>query len=80
MSCNLVIGNTCFKKRTNHLITFTLGEKSTQIDYVLIRKTFYKQVRDVKVISGEEIAKQHHLLVCDFRADAGCRYPSPTTL
>ena len=25
--------------------------------------------RDVKVIPGEEIDKQHHLLVCDFHAD-----------
>ena len=26
-------------------------------------------MRDVKVIPGEEIAKQHHLLVCDFCAN-----------
>ena len=36
----LVIDNTCFKKRPNHLIAFALSEASTQIDYVLIRKTF----------------------------------------
>ena len=76
VSCNRAISNTCFKKRTDHLIIFTSGEKSAQTDYVLLRKTFCKHVIDAKVISGEEIAKQHHLLVCDFRAEAGCWYPS----
>ena len=56
VSCNLVIRNTCFKKRPNHLITFTSGEEKNQIDYVLLRKTFRKHVRDVEVIPGEEIA------------------------
>ena len=55
MSSNLVISNTCFKK--------------TQINYVLLRKTFHKHVRDINVIPEAEIAKQHHLLVCDFQAD-----------
>ena len=62
VSCNLLIGNTCFKKWTNHLITYTLGTGRTQIDYKLFRKTFHKHVRDVKVIPGEEIAKEHHVL------------------
>ena len=57
------------KKRPNHPITCTSGEGRTQIDFVLFRKTYPKHVRDVKVIPGEEIAKQCHLLVCDFRAD-----------
>ena len=61
------------KKRPNHLITFTSSDGKTQIDYVLFRKTFRKHVKDVKIIPGEEIAKQHHLLVCDFHADI----PSP---
>ena len=52
-----------------HLITYTLGKGRTQIDYILFHKTFHKHVMDVKVIPGEEIAKQHHLLVCDFRTD-----------
>ena len=69
LSCNPVIGNTCFKKRPNHLITYTLDKGRTQIDFVLFRKTFDEHVRDVKVISGKEIAKQPHLLVCDFHAD-----------
>ena len=34
MSCNLVNCNTCFKKRPNHLNTYTSGEGRTQIDFV----------------------------------------------
>ena len=69
VSCNLIIGNTCFRKPPNHPITFTSGKGRTQIDYVLLCKTFHKHARDVKIIPGEEIAKQHHLLVCDFRVN-----------
>ncbi len=68
-SCGMLVGNTCFQKRPSHLITYTSGGASTQIDYVLLKRSFRKWVRDVKVIPGEEIAPQHHLLVCDFRAD-----------
>ena len=68
MSCNLVNSNTCFEKWPNHLITHTSGEGRTWINYVLFRKTFCKHVRYVKIIPGEEITKQHHLLVCDFCA------------
>ena len=67
MSCELVVANTCFMKRDNHLITYQSGGASTQIDYILLRKGFRKQVTDVKVIPGEECASQHRLLVCDFK-------------
>ena len=69
VSCDLVIGNTCFKKRPSHLITYQSGGASTQIDYILLRKSFRKQVVDVKVIPGEDCAPQHRLLVCDFKVD-----------
>ena len=67
--CNLVIGNTCFKKQPNHLITYNLGEERTGIDHMLSQKNFCTHMMDASVIPGEEFAKQHHLLVCDFRAD-----------
>ena len=51
------------------MITYTSGEGRTQIDFVLFRKTFHKHVRDVKVLPGEQVAKQHHMLVCDLCAD-----------
>ena len=54
-------------KLSHHLITFISGEGRTQVVYVL-RKTIRKNERDFKVMPGEEIARQHHPLVCDFRA------------
>ena len=63
---SLLIGNTCFIKRDSHLVTYCSGGNSTQIDYILYRKSFRKAVRDVKVIPGEECALQHRLVVCDF--------------
>ena len=36
---DLLIGNTKFKKRDTHLITYSSGGQSTQIDYILYRKS-----------------------------------------
>ena len=63
----LVVGNTWFKKKPEHLVTYQSGNAATQIDLILYRRNFRKQVSNVKVILGEEIAPQHRLLVGDFR-------------
>ena len=63
----LVVGNTWFKKKPSHLVTYQSGNAATQIDFILYRRSFRKQVSNVKVILGEEIAPQHRLLVGDFR-------------
>ena len=63
----LVVGNTCFKKSDNHLITYRSGGATTQVDYILYRKSMRKQVLNVKVIPFEECATQHELLLCDFK-------------
>ena len=62
---DMVVCNTYFKKRDTRLITYTSGPSMTQIDYIMIRSIDKKVVTDVKVIPGEEVAQQHHLLVCD---------------
>ena len=59
---NLVVGNTCFRKRVSHLVTYSSSNHSTQIDYILYRKSFRKAVNDVKVIPTEECVQQHNLL------------------
>ena len=61
----MVVLNTMFEKKDNRLITYQSGEDSTQIDYILISRENRKLVRDVKVISGEEIAPQHRLVIGD---------------
>ena len=35
---NLVIANTFFRKRDSHLVTFSSGHRSSQIDFVLTRR------------------------------------------
>ena len=64
---DLVIGNTLFKKRVSHLITYESGGDSTQVDYILFRRSLRKLIRDVKVFPGEECLTQHKLLVCIFK-------------
>ena len=69
LAFDLLLGNTCFKKRDSHLITYKSGNIATQIDFILFRRTMHKLVTDAKVIPGEEVALQHQLLVCDMRID-----------
>ena len=60
---DLVVGNTHFHKKENNLITYQSGGNSSQIDYILVRKSDFKQVRNIKVILGEEVVTQHRLLL-----------------
>ena len=36
----LVVGNTWFKKKPKHLVTYQSGNAATQIDYILYRRSF----------------------------------------
>ena len=49
---NLVVTNTHFKKRLNHLMTYQSGPYCSQVDYILTRKKHMKLVKDTKVIPG----------------------------
>ena len=69
LAFDLLLGNTCFKKCDSHLITYNSGNTATQIDFILFPRVMRKLVADVKVITGEEVALQHQLLVCDTRLD-----------
>ena len=62
---NLTIGNSLFKKREEHLVTFRSGSCKTQIDYCLISANHRSLCRDCKVISNECLGTQHRLLVLD---------------
>ena len=55
LAFDLLLRNTCFKKRDSHLITYKSGNIATQIDFILLRRTMRKLVTDVKVIPGEEV-------------------------
>ena len=63
---DLHISNAWFKKTDLHLITYSSGGDSTQLDYKLYCKSFSSAVTDVEVIPNEERIKQHLMVVCDF--------------
>ena len=46
LAYDLFLGNTCFKKRDSHLITYRSGNTATQIDFVLFRKSLRKLIMD----------------------------------
>ncbi|XP_063370240.1 uncharacterized protein LOC134658485 [Cydia amplana] len=60
---NFVIINTAFQKKDTHLITYSSGGNSSQIDYILADKKLKCGFRDCKVIPGESLTSQHRLLV-----------------
>ena len=43
------------------------GGISRQIDYTLARRSDFKLVRDIKVISGEEVVTQHRMFVSQIK-------------
>ncbi|VFQ72995.1 unnamed protein product [Cuscuta campestris] len=62
---DMVVANSCFPKRDDHLATFVSGVGATQIDYLLLRRCDRMLCKDVKVIPSENITIQHKLLVMD---------------
>ncbi|XP_075099463.1 uncharacterized protein LOC142176238 [Nicotiana tabacum] len=61
----LVIGNSMFSKREEHLVTFRIMVAMTEIDYPLLRRYNRGLCEDCKVISSENLTTQHRLLVMD---------------
>ena len=61
---DLVVVNTCFKKRDSQKVTFESGGARTVVDYVLVRRQERAALRDAKVIPGEPELLQHRLVVC----------------
>jgi hypothetical protein len=61
-----MVANTFFRKKKSHLITFSSGQYSSQIDFVLTRREERPNCMDYKVIPGECVVTQHKLLVADF--------------
>ena len=47
--------NTCFQKMKSWLITFRLDETETITNYILVNNKCRGSVKDVKVVTGEEI-------------------------
>ena len=65
ISFDLAIANTFSYKREEHIITYKNGGNSTQIDNHMYRRSNLAEIKDCKVIPGNHVASQHHLLVMD---------------
>ena len=60
----MAVVNTYFKKREEYRVTYKSGGRSTQVNYIICRRVYLKEIGDCKVIAGDNVTKQHRLLVC----------------
>ena len=71
---DLVIANSIFKKKEEHLITYKSVVHTTQIDYALVRRTDKVSSRDYKLVFGTKMPTQHRLFVLVFHIEQNsCR-------
>jgi len=61
----LLVVNSYFRKKEDHLVTFQSGSTKIQIDYFLIRMENKRLCKDFKVILSEYLGTQHRLPVLD---------------
>ena len=66
-SLDLALVNTFFNKTEEHLITYKSGGNSSQIYFIMTRRADLKEMRDCKMIPGEEVVYQHRLLCAVLR-------------
>nr|XP_016464916.1 PREDICTED: craniofacial development protein 2-like [Nicotiana tabacum] len=62
-SFDLVIANSCFPKKEEHMVTFQSTLAKTQIDYILLRRCDRGLRMDYEAILSENLTTQHRLLV-----------------
>ncbi|XP_075086307.1 uncharacterized protein LOC142169015 [Nicotiana tabacum] len=62
---DLVMANSSFPKKREHLVTFRSSVAETQIDYLLCRKSDKGLCTDCKVIPSKNLSTLHRLLVMD---------------
>ncbi|KAK3533105.1 hypothetical protein QTP70_007319 [Hemibagrus guttatus] len=61
---DMAVVNTYFQKREEHRVTYKSGGRRTQVDYILCRRGNLKEISDCKVVVGENVARQHRMVVC----------------
>ena len=60
---DMALGNSFFKKREEHYVTYKSGANRKVIDYIWVRRQDLRDLKDCKVIPGETTASQHRSLV-----------------
>lgn len=63
----MLVCNTRYKKRDEHLVTYSNGKRCSQLDYIMVKQREAKNLKDCRVIPGSDIASQHRLVVLDIR-------------
>ncbi|XP_009800996.2 uncharacterized protein [Nicotiana sylvestris] len=63
----LVIANSCYPKKVEHLIIFRSTVAKTQIDYLLLKKYDRGLCTDCNVIPSENLMTQHMFLVMELK-------------
>ena len=61
----LAIANTFFKKKHSRLITYSSGGADTQIDFLVVKRSNLRHVKNVNVVRTEECISQLKLLIGD---------------
>ncbi|KAK3571160.1 hypothetical protein QTP86_003666 [Hemibagrus guttatus] len=61
---DIALVNIYFQKREEHRVTYKSGGRRTQVDYILCRRGNLKEISDCKVVVGENVARQHRMVVC----------------
>uniref|UniRef100_A0A914WGK5 Uncharacterized protein n=1 Tax=Plectus sambesii TaxID=2011161 RepID=A0A914WGK5_9BILA len=67
LAYNMALTNTYFKKKDEHLETYSSSGIKTQINFCLVQRTQFSLVTNAKVIPGEAVAPQHRLLIMNLK-------------
>ena len=65
MAFDIAILNTFFMKRD--YLTYRSGGRESQIDFLMCKRQHLREVKDCKVIYGENVSTQHKLVVSDIQ-------------
>ncbi|XP_063595401.1 uncharacterized protein LOC134772363 [Penaeus indicus] len=77
ISNDMVISNTIFTKRQEHLITYKCGGRASQIDYLLYRRRNMDEIINCKVVPGDHVTNQHRLVVMDLNIKVSRVHSTP---
>ncbi|XP_037800342.1 craniofacial development protein 2-like [Penaeus monodon] len=77
ISNDMVISNTIFTKRQEHLITYKSDGRASQIDYLLYRRRNMVEIINCKVIPGDHVTNQHRLVVMDLNIKVSQVHSTP---
>ncbi|XP_049957874.1 uncharacterized protein LOC126474446 [Schistocerca serialis cubense] len=77
VSFDPMIASTYFNHRREQLIMYRSGDHKSQLDNLLTRRKYIKEIKNTKVIYRESVAAQHKLIVADYEMGVGKRLKLP---